>query len=292
MDTSAAVQVFVLIYILVVAALYFSSRYWLPLLTNLKGLLGFAVPLAGTPPAVPGPADIPPMAYSFRPGAPRPPRLKAPPLLEFSEPEGLHAYGHRLALCSRIVGYISAGNPTGFPLGLFREWHAARWQRSDDVQGVDSEQAIAADLQVVPVDDAAYDAIVAEFVSSASYAEMADLIHFCGEAFSAAKAGSAVHVAIVGLADKLAVVVPLGAHDHSQSDEDDRLFLERKLEVDFLPEIQFKVAHLRRMHGFFRLRLIALRDLPTAERRAERMADYRRHMEEHERMLGWLGSSA
>ena len=292
MDTSAAVQVFVLIYILVVAALYFSSRYWLPLLTNLKGLLGFSVPLAGAPSAEPGGADMPPLAYSFRPGAPRPPRLKAPPLLEFSEPEGLHAYAHRLSLCSRIVEYVAAGNPTGFPLGLFREWHAARWQNGDNVQGLHSDQAIAVDLQDIPADDAAYNAIVAEFAFAATYAEMADLIHFCGEAFSAAKAGSAVHVAIVGLADKLAVVVPFGAHDYSQSDEDDRLFLERKLEVDFLPEIQSKVTHLRRMHGFFRMRLIELRDLPTAERRDERMADCRRHMEEHERMLGWLGSSA
>jgi hypothetical protein len=62
------------------------------------------------------------------------------------------------------------------------------------------------------------------------------------------------------------------------------------LEVDFLTAPEAKIAHLRRMHGFFRSRLIALRDDISAERRGERMADYRRHMEEQERLLRWLGS--
>jgi hypothetical protein len=34
---------------------------------------------------------------------------------------------------------------------------------------------------------------------------------------------------------------------------------------------------------------MGLRDDPAAERRAERMADCRRHMEEHERLLRCLG---
>jgi hypothetical protein len=37
--------------------------------------------------------------------------------------------------------------------------------------------------------------------------------------------------------------------------------------------------------------LVQLRDDPQAERRAERMADCRRHLEEHEKLLAWLGSS-
>jgi len=288
MNTSAAVQVFLLVYVLVVAALYLTAKFWLPWLAQLKRSLGWSPPPAVVPPPV-GPVGGGP---SFRPGAPRPPRLKAPPALDLGDQAKLQAYARRLSLCGRIVAFVASGNPTGFPIGLFREWHAARWLRADDAPAVDSEQAIQQDLRDAPADAATFAAVVAEFAATASYAEMADLTHFCGEAFAASKAGSFVHDAVVGLADRLAVVVPFGAPVPVQAEEHERLMLERKLEVDFLPTSEAKVEHLRRMHAFFRARLIELRDQLAAERRAERMADCRRHMEEHERMLGWLGSAA
>jgi hypothetical protein len=74
-------------------------------------------------------------------------------------------------------------------------------------------------------------------------------------------------------------------------DDEERSLLELKLEVDFLETAEAKHEHLRRMHGFFRRRLVELRDDPQAERRDERMADCRRHLEEHEKLLAWLGSS-
>lgn len=228
------------------------------------------------------------MPYSFRQGAPRPPRLRPPPVLELPDDKAVRGYAHRLALGARLVGYVASANPTGFPLGLFREWCEARMTGPGMIDGaVDVGQSMAAALRDIPADAPAYEAAVAELAASATYAELADLVHFCGEAFAAAKAGSPVHVAVQDLADRLAVVV--GSVDLSLAEDEERLQLERKLEVDFLPSREAKVAHLRRMHGFFRSRLIALRDDVMAERRSERMADYRRHMEEQERLLGWLG---
>ena len=292
MNVSEAVQVFVLIYVLVMVALYFSSRFWLPILTKLKRALGFAAPVSGAgPPPLAGEGSAS-LSYSFRPGAPRPPRLRKPPVLGSDEPAVRLAYCGRLVLCTRLVGYVAAANPTGFPIGLYREWHEARWQAYGDDSATDSEQAIAGALRQTIEDDAAFAEIVAEFSASASYAEMSDIVHFCGQAFIASKAGSTVHARISVLAESLAVAVSSDSSDPAAMDEHDRMQLERKLEVDFLPEVSAKIAHLRRMLAFFRGRLIGLRDDSAAERRVERMADCRRHMEEHEKLLGSFGVSA
>ena len=289
MNVSEGVQVFVLIYVLVMVALYLSSRFWLPLLTKLKRSLGLAAPAsAAIPPPIPGDGSGL-HSYSFRPGAPRPPRLRNPPVLGSDSPNDRLAYCRRLSLCTRRVAYIASANPTGFPIGLYREWHEARWETYCDDTAIGSEQAISDALGLAIEDDVGCAAVVAEFGVAASYAEMADLVHFCGEAFIASKAGSTVHARISALAESLAV--SSDSSDPAAMDEHDRMQLERKLEVDFLPEVSAKVAHLRRMHAFFRGRLIGLRDDSAAERRAERMADCRRHMEEHEKLLGSLGVS-
>lgn len=290
MNVSEGVQVFVLIYVLVVVALYLSSRLWSPLLTKLKRSLGFAPKVSSvSPPPIPGDGSAS-LSYSHRPGAPRPPKLRQPPVLGSDEPDVRRAYCRRLALATRLVGYVASANPTGFPVGLYREWHEARWEAYCDDPAIGSEQAISEALSLAIEDEAAWAAVVGEFAAAASYAEMSDIVHFCGEAFVASKAGSTVHARIVALADRLAVAV---SSDSSVTlDEHDRMQLERKLEVDFLTEVPAKVAHLRRMHAFFRGRLIGLRDDPAADRRAERMADSRRHMEEHERLLGSYGASA
>ena len=292
MNVSEGVQIFVLIYVLVMVALYLSSRFWLPLLTKLKRSLGFATPVsAANPPPLPGDGSGS-HSYSFRPGAPRPPRLRKPPLIGSDSPDDRLVYCRRLGLCTRLVGYIAAANPTGFPIGLYREWHEARWETYCDDPAIGSEQAISEALSLAIEDEAACAAVVGEFAAAASYAEMSDVVHFCGEAFIASKAGSTVHARISALAESLAVAVSSDSSDPAVMDEHDRMQLERKLEVDFLPEVPAKVAHLRRMHVFFRGRLMGLRDEPAAERRVERMADCRRHMEEHERLLGSFGVSA
>ena len=285
MSVSDAVLVFVLIYLVVMAALYLASRYWAVLRA---GRVGSSQSQSVPPPLSPEQVGTS-TPYSFRQGAPRPPRLRPPPVLELSDEDSVRGHAHRLSLATGLVGYVASANPTGFPLGLFREWYEARMMRPGMTDGSsDVGQAMAAALHDVPSDAAAYEAVVAELAASATYAELADLVHFCGEAFAAAKAGSPVHVAVHDLSDRLAVVV--GSVDQSPAEDDDRLQLERKLEVDFLTTPEAKIAHLRRMHGFFRSRLIALRDDISAERRGERMADYRRHMEEQERLLRWLGS--
>lgn len=264
----------------------------MPLLAKLKRFLGFAPQASSaSPPPVPGDGSVS-LSYSYRPGAPRPPRLRQPPVLGSDEPDVRRACCLRLALATRLVGYVASANPTGFPVGLFREWHEARWLAYCDDPAIGSEQAISEALSLANEDEAACAAVVSEFAAAASYAEMSDVVHFCGEAFIASKAGSTVHARISALAESLAVAVSSGSSDPAAMDEHDRMQLERKLEVDFLPEVSAKVAHLRRMHAFFRGRLIGLRDDPAAERRAERMADCRRHMEEHERLLGGFGVSA
>ena len=292
MNVSEGVQVFVLIYVLVMVALYLSSRFWLPLLTKLKRSLGLAAPAsAANPPPIPGDGSGS-HSYSFRPGAPRPPRLRNPPVLGSDSPNDRLAYCRRLSLCTRLVAYIASANPTGFPVGLYREWHEARWETYCDDPAIGSEQAISEALSLAIEDEAAWAAVVGEFAAAASYAEMSDIVHFCGEAFIASKAGSTVHAWISALAENLAVAVSSDSSDPASMDEYDRMQLERKLEVDFLTEVPAKVAHLRRMHAFFRGRLIGLRDDSAAERRTERMADCRRHMEEHEKLLGCFGVSA
>jgi len=291
MNTSEAVQVFVLIYVLVMAALYFSSRYWSPLISKLTRTLGLsagaAAPAEPTSPTGDG-LFLPP---SFRPAPPRPPRLRPPPPLGRDDPEGRRAYRHRLGLSARLVGFVAAANPTGFPVGLYREWHGERWLTCCDDPALDAEVELAAAIGSASVDEPAYASALTEFAAAASYAEMADVVHFCGEAFAAAKAGSEAHARIIALSEALAVALPTDSADSAAMDDQDRLLLERKLEVDFRSKDDDKVAHLRRMHAFFRGRLMGLRDDPAAERRAERMADCRRHMEEHERLLRCLGVS-
>lgn len=291
MNVSEGVQVFVLIYVLVIAALYVTSRFWSPALGKVWRALGFsaAKPMTSTPAVVADAAVL--VSHSFRPGAPRPPRLKEPPDLATLDAAGLRGYGHRLGFCAQIVGYVATQNPTGFPIGLYREWYEARWALVEAACGVGAEQYLGEALRAVPTDIAGHDEVVGRFASEARYAEMADLVHFCGQAFAASRAGSPVHEAVIALADRLAVAGAFGGDDVAPADDEERSLLERKLEVDFLQAPEAKHAHLRRMHGFFRRRLMELRDDPQAERRTERMADCRRHMEEHERLLAWLGSS-
>jgi hypothetical protein len=291
MNVSEGMQVFVLIYVLVIAALFVTSRLWSPALARLWHALGFASakPMVARPPVVVDPAAS--VSPSLSPGAPRPPRLKEPPGIASLDEAGLRDYGHRLGLCAHIVGFVAAGNPTGFPIGLFREWFEARWLAVEPACGLSADQYLDQALRSIPTDAQGHEEVIADFASAAVYAEMADLVHFCGQAFASCRAGSPVHMAIVSLADKLAVAVVFGG-DPPPGDESERALMERKLEVDFLMTDRAKHEHLRRMHGYFRRRLVQLRDEPGAERRAERMADYRRHMEEHERLLAWLGSSA
>jgi hypothetical protein len=291
MNVSEAVQVFVLIYVLIIAGLYLTAKLWSPLLAKAWQALGF-VPSAAAPTASVTSADpVAMVSPSFRPGAPRPPKLKEAPDMASCDEIALRGYVVRLGLCARIVGRIASGNPTGFPLGLFREWYEARWLAVSAVCGVDSEQSLGEALRLIPEDEAAYGQVLADFTAQASYAEMADLVHFCGQAFAASRAGSPVHEGILALADRFAVAEIFGTQDSAPADDHEQSLLERRLEVDFLEQGAPKVAHLRRMHAFFRQRLIALRDDPSSERRSERMADCRRHMEEHERLLSWLGSS-
>ncbi len=287
MDISDALLVFILIYFVVMGVLYLLMRYWSVLKSGASG----ASSSTSGPPPIPGDALSAsggiPSAFSARPAAPRPPRLRPPPVID---PTDAVAYARRLDLCARVVGFIASSNPTGFPVGLFREWYQARRDMANLGESPDSGPGFAEALRDVPPDDASYRDVLGEIAKTASYAEMADLVHFCGEAFAAARSGSPVHAAILDLADRLAVVVGTGGE--SLIDEEDRRQLERKLEVDFIGESKDKVAHLRRMHAFFRERLLSLRDDVSAERRTERMADCRRHMEEHERLLGWLGAQA
>jgi hypothetical protein len=291
MNVSEGVQVFVLIYVLVIATLFVTARFWSPALGKFWRALGFssAKPTPITPVVVADTASF--VSPSYRPGAPRPPRLKEAPDVSVYDEVALRGYGARLGLSARVVGRIASSNPTGFPLGLFREWYEARWLGVSVVCAIDAEQSLDEALRVVPEDETAYQQLLADFAAQASYAEMADLVHFCGQAFAAARAGSPVHEGILALADRFAVAEIFGTNDSSPTDDHEQALLERRLEVDFLAPGAPKVAHLRRMHVFFRQRLIALRDDPLAERRSERMADCRRHMEEHERLLSWLGSS-
>jgi hypothetical protein len=291
MNVSEGVQVFVLIYVLVIAGLYLTARFWSPLLTKAWKAVGFAetplIPAASFASADP----VAMVSPSFRPGAPHPPRLKEAPDVSVYDEVAMSSYGARLGMSARIVGRIASSNPTGFPLGLFREWYEARWLAVGSVSGVHAEQSLDEALRMVPEDETAYQQLLTDFASQASYAEMADLVHFCGQAFAAARAGSPVHEGILALTDRFAVAEILGTHDCAPTDDHEQTLLERRLEVDYLEQATTKIAHLRRMHAFFRQRLIALRDDPASERRSERMADCRRHMEEHERLLSWLGSS-
>ena len=290
MNIPEAVQVFVLIYELVMGALYFSARYWVPLLAKTGRALGLmrATTAQKAPPAT---ADAAPLSYSFRPGAPRPPRLRRPPTLNPDGPEARLAYCRRLGLAARLVGFVASANPTGLPLGLFREWHESRWQAHGQDCGISHEDALSEALRELPEDEAAYASTMTEFASRASYDELADIVHFCGEAFAAAKAGSMVRARIIAMADQFAVAMHSDSSDPGSIDEQDRLLLERRLEVDFLSVVDEKVAHLRRMHAFFRGRLIELRDRSDGDRREERMAGCRRHMEEHEKLLACFGAA-
>ena len=98
MNVSEGVQVFVLIYVLVIAALFVTARFWSPALGKLWRGLGFST----TKPTISSPALVADNAAlvspSFRPGAPRPPRLKEPPNLASLDAAGLRGYGHRLGL--------------------------------------------------------------------------------------------------------------------------------------------------------------------------------------------------
>lgn len=292
MNVSEAAQIFILIYVLVVAALFLTHRFWYPLLASLRRALGFA-------PASSDPADFPQSeaqpahpSLSSVSAAPRPPKLRPPPQLDLEAPDAAQAYGRRLLLCARIIGHISQGNPTGFPTGLFMEWLWARWPGSPSVERFDAASLPAFAVSGTSSGGHEFDFILDEFSKDAVYAEQADLVDFCGEAFASAKAGSPVRTAIEALVEKFAVTHPSGWSSGTAVDDADRLLLERKLEVDFIPDIPAKVAHLRRMHAFFRQRLMWLRDDPLADRRTERMSDCRTHMEEHERLLACLGSSA
>lgn len=289
-NLSEGVQVFVVIYVLVIGLLFVTSRFWSPVLGRLRRALGFSTtsPATRTPDFVADNAAL--VSPAFRPGAPRPPRLKVPPDLASLDEAGLRSYGYRLGLCAQIVGFVATHNPTGFPIGLFREWYEDRWVAVQPACGVGAEQYLGEALRAIPADVGGHDEVVGRFASGARYAEMSDLVHFCGQAFAASRAGSPVHEAVIALADRLAVAVAFGGEDVAPADEEERALLERKLEVDFLQAPEAKQAHLRRMHGYFRRRLVELRDDPQAERRAERMADCRRHMEEHERLLAWLGA--
>jgi hypothetical protein len=292
MNVSEAVQVFILIYILVMAALFLSSRYWSPIVGKLWRALGFGMSSQAAAVSSSAGVSIPLASAHFRPGAPRPPRLRAAPFVDLDHPDAARTYGYRLVLCARIVGFVALGNPTGFPAGLFMEWFAARWRGDPVDPSILPEDVVAHALQSIPSDPMEQDALVDEFMNGASYAEQSDLVHFCGEAFAAARSGSPVRSCILALMDRMAVALPADSVGSSPLEEQDRLLLERRLEVDFMPEIQMKVAHLRRMHAFFRGRLIALRDDVSAERRTDRMSDCRRHMEEHEKLLSCFGVSA
>jgi hypothetical protein len=194
-------------------------------------------------------------------------------------------------LCARIVGFVALGNPTGFPAGLFMEWFSARWPGGPGTSPLQAEDAVARALQAIPSSSGDQSSLLDEFSDAASYAEQADLVHFCCEAFAASRAGSPVRSSIIALTDRFAVTLPADSAGMTPPEGEDRLMLERKLEVDFMTDPMMKVAHVRRMHAYFRGRLISLRDDPSAERRSDRMSDCRRHMEEHEKLLSCFGVS-
>ncbi len=276
-DASAIIG---LIYVLVFGLLYVTYEHWARFLRT-----GPPKPAAIRPSA----STVPP-GYVQRTAPPRPPKLLPPPSLNLITDQDRKAYCARLASCVRIVSYISRSGARAFPLGLLKEWHAARWKGDPENAGLDSAGAVSWYARFVPEDQSAYRTVV-ESLMGASYDELHDFVNFCSQAFPLVSSDGPARGLIEEVADILAVTMPSGIDPIDEAGEEDTMLLERKLEVDFMHDIPAKVHQLRRMHALFRKRFAELRDDPRAERREARMSDCRMRMEEHESLLARLGAN-
>jgi hypothetical protein len=178
-------------------------------------------------------------------------------------------------------------------LKRFSEWYSARSCEDVDGNSQDIQDLITKAKLFINGSDFNLEHVIRDFTASANHSQKSDLIYFCATSQNLRDpAAPVLRSKLLDLSLKWGLMFHELLIDESGQAAEEITRLERRLEVDQISTIEERVAHLRRMHGFFSERLHTYSNLGLMDRRPDMISTYNVILEEHERLLEVYGFSA
>jgi hypothetical protein len=214
--------------------------------------------------------------------------LRPPPIIVTSTPEQKNKQNLLLLDSAIIIASFYDSQFSGFPLARFSEWYATR--KCEDSPKLND--LISKVHGTLGDDSFNFDEVILRYSLAATYSQRSDLIYFCATSYNLKDPHAPnLRVKLLSLAQTWGLLFHELLLDISGQEAEEITQLEKRLEVDETPTIEARVAHLRRMHGFFSERLNTYSNSVLMDRRPDMISTYNVILEEHERLLEVYGFS-
>jgi len=216
------------------------------------------------------------------------PPLRPPPIVLTSTQEQKNKQNLLLLDSAIITASLYAGQLSGFPATRFSEWYATR--QCEDSPNFDD--LISRAHVVISDDSFNFDEVILRYSLAATYSQRSDLIYFCATSYNQRDPlASHLRMNLLTLAQAWGLLFHELLLDVSGQEAEEITRLESRLEVNEIETIEGRVAHLRRMHAYFKERLKTYLNPSLIDRRSDMISTYNVILEEHERLLEVYGFS-
>lgn len=218
--------------------------------------------------------------------------LRPPPLVNVSTPELKNKQNLVLLFSAIIIECLYSSQLSGFPLKRFSEWYSTRRCEDADGNSLDIQDLISKAKLFINGSDFNLEQVIKDFTAYANHSQRSDLIYFCATTQNLRDpAAPVLRSKLLDLSLKWGLMFHELLLDESGESAEEVTRLEKRLEVDEISTTEERVAHLRRMHGFFSERLNTYSNLGLMDRRPDMISTYTVILEEHERLLEVYGFS-
>jgi hypothetical protein len=214
--------------------------------------------------------------------------LRPPPIVVTSTQEQKNKQNLLLLDSTIITASLYQDQFSGFPRKRFSEWYSVR--KCDDSPTID-DLISKAELVLANV-SFNYDEVVLRFSLTATYSQKSDLIYFCATSYNTRDVNApALRMKLLILSQNWGLMFHELLLDVTGQEAEEITRLESRLEVNEIPTMAGRVAHLRRMHAYFDERLKTYVSFGLMDRRTDMISTYNVIIEEHERLLEVYGFS-
>lgn len=214
--------------------------------------------------------------------------LRPAPVIVASTPEFKNKQNLLLLDSAIIIASFYIGQSSGFPLARFSEWYATR--KCDDSPKIND--LISKAHATLADESFNFDEVILRYSLAATYSQRSDLIYFCATSYNLRDPNVAnLRMKLLTLSQTWGLLFHELLLDVSGQEAEEITRLEKRLEVDEIPTMAGRVAHLRRMHAYFDERLKTYQNYGLMERRTDMISTYKVILEDHERLLEVYGYS-
>lgn len=214
--------------------------------------------------------------------------LRPAPVILTSTPELKDKQNLLLLHSAIIIASFYDSQSSGFPVARFSEWYETR--KCEDSPKLND--LISKAHATLGDNSFNFDEVILRYSLAATYSQRSDLIYFCATSYSIRDPDAAnLRMKLLSLSQTWGLLFHELLLDVSGQDAEEITRLEKRLEVDEMPTMSGRVAHLRRMHAYFDERLKTYLNYGLMDRRTDMISTYKVILEDHERLLEVYGFS-